>query len=196
MAPARSKTANVSWCISTRARSSCPSVTRVSAKRTRSRAPPSLLVPPVGADGTLVHTDVVPRHAAHREALLELLPAPRPIGRQHRGQRRDRLVHRVDDGSGDSGTDHLRDPAPAKGQDGGATGERLDHHQAEGFRPVDGKEERQSLPQQLDLFPVAQLAEPLDSWRSEQRLDLLLEVRTVGRVDLRSDDELKPRSTR
>src|SRR5512144_1179710 len=97
MAPARSNTANVSWCMSTRASSSCPSVTRVSAMRGCSGGPPGPGHEPGGADDPLIDPDVVARHPAGRVPALELLAAPAAIEPEHGRQRLDRLLHRVDD---------------------------------------------------------------------------------------------------
>src|SRR5689334_19938981 len=125
MAPAQSNTAKVSWCISTRASSSWPSVTRVSGIRGGSRAPAGH---PAGwPDDPLVHADVVACHAGGGEAVLELFPAAQTIELEYARQRSHRLVHRVHDRPGDPRSEELLDRAATEGEDRGPTGHRLDH---------------------------------------------------------------------
>src|SRR5512135_1225211 len=159
MAPARSKTAKVSWCISTRASSSCPSVTRVSAMRRSSRTPSGVAEAPGRGDRPLVDPDVIARHPRHGEPPLELSPARRPVERQDGGQHRHRLVHRADDRPGQSLPEHLLHRTPPEGEHRSSAGHCLDHHQAEGLGPVDGEEQRLGIREELDLVPVPELAQ-------------------------------------
>src|SRR5215469_5516162 len=175
MAPARSNTAKVSWCISTRARSSWPSVTRVSAMRGGSCAPAGRRDTPARIHQAFVDPDVVSRHATCRKASLELLPASRAIEREDGGQCCHRFVDRVHDCPGHPRPEHLLDRASPKGNHGGSTGHGLDHHEPEGFGPVDRKEQRAGLAQELSLLPVVDLSEEVNPRGGEQRLDLPLE---------------------
>src|SRR5262245_42312643 len=140
MAPARSNTAKVSWCISTRARSSWPSVTRVSAMRGGSCAPAGRRDTPARIHQAFVDPDVVSRHATCREASLELLPASRAVEREDGGQRLHRLVDRIHDRTGHPRLEDLLHRAATEGEHGSSTGDGLDHHESERFGPVDGKE--------------------------------------------------------
>src|SRR5581483_9193264 len=61
----------------------------------------------------------------------------------------------------------------------------LDHHQPEGFRPIDGKEQRVSVAEKVALLLLPDLADELDAGALEQRLDARLEVVAIGLVDFR-----------
>src|SRR5215813_8397021 len=191
MAPARSNTAKVSWCISTRARSSWPSVTRVSAMRGGSRAPAGRGGTPALVHQPFVDPDIISRHPTYGEASLELFAATCAVEREHGRQRCHRLVDRVHHRPGDAGLEDLLDRTPAEGEHGGPAGHGLDHHQAEGLGPIDGKQERTRVAEELGLLSVVDLAEVLDPRGGEQRLDLSLEVLPVGGVHLCADVERK-----
>ena len=65
------------------------------------------------------------------------------------------LGERFDVRSNESGlsvSDDFSDGATGAGEDGGATGHRFDHDQAEGFGPVDREDERSSIAQELAFF--------------------------------------------
>src|SRR5262249_12419618 len=108
MAPARSNTANVSWCMRTRARSSWPSETRFSgsAMGGESRPPAGVVDLAVRAHEPLVYLEVLLRHAGHRESPLEFLAAGPPIEPGDGTEHTDGLVDRGDDRPGDSRRDH------------------------------------------------------------------------------------------
>src|SRR3546814_8324921 len=71
--------------------------------------------------------------------------------------------------------------------DGRATRHGLDHHQAEGFRPVDRNNQRNGAAQELRLLSIADLADILDSGSIEQRPNRFLEIFLIRAVDFRGD---------
>ena len=146
-----------------------------------------------GADGfrrleqRTIDADIVLRHPRGGKALLETLPHLFPVERDDARQRRDRLLHGVDDGAGDAVVDDLRHRAAAERQDRRAAGHGLDHGKAERLRPVDGKQQRLRLAQELRLLMLVDLADEFDAGAVEQRLDLRPEIGFVGAVDLGCD---------
>ena len=75
----------------------------------------------------------------------------------------------------------------AERDDGRARGQRLDHHQAERFRPVDREQRGRGAREELGLLGLADLADELDvRRRAEQRRRCSVVVH-VERVDLGRD---------
>ena len=109
------------------------------------------------------------------------------VERNDARQRRDGLFHGFDDGAGDTFVDDLRHRAAAERQDRRAAGHRLDHGEAERFRPVDGKQQRLRVAEELRLLMFVDLADEFDAGAVEQRLDLGPEIGLVDAVDLCSD---------
>ncbi len=59
----------------------------------------------------------------------------------------------------------------------------FDHHQPEGFRPIDREEERARIREEILLFVLVDLADELDVRLGEQRNDHLVEIELIGGVD-------------
>src|SRR5690606_12387706 len=77
----------------------------------------------------------------------------------------------VDDAAGDAVVHHLGHRAAVPGDHRRAAGHRLDHHQAERFRPVDREQQRHRVAEEARLLRVADLADELHQRIVEQRLD-------------------------
>ncbi|OIQ63792.1 hypothetical protein GALL_546660 [mine drainage metagenome] len=87
--------------------------------------------------------------------------------------------------------DNLRHRTGRKRNRGGAAGHRLDHHQAERFRPVDRENQRVRTGQEIRLLRVIDLADEFDVRVAlDQRLDLGVVVFLVGVIDLGGDLQL------
>src|SRR6201993_5570665 len=83
--------------------------------------------------------------------------------------------------------DKLRDRAAAEGENRRAARHALDHHEPEGPRPVDRKQQGRRLPKKLGLFALIDLADEFHARSIQQRRDDLAEVGFIDLVDLRSD---------
>ena len=146
-----------------------------------------------GADGfrrleqRTIDADIVLRHPCGGKALLETLPHLFPVERDDARQRRDRLFHGLDDGAGDAFVDDLRHRTAAERQDRRAAGHGLDHGEAERLRPVDRKQQRLRVAEELRLLMFVDLADEFDARAVEQRLDRGPEIGLVGAVDLGRD---------
>ena len=81
------------------------------------------------------------------------------------------------------------------GHDRGAARHGLDHHQPERLRPVDRKQQRLGVAQELGFLVVADLADILDQRIGQQGLDFVVEVGPVGLVDLGRDLQAHARAT-
>ena len=134
-----------------------------------------------------IDADIILRHPCGGKALLETLPHLFSVERDDARQRRNRLFHAVDDGAGDAFVDDLRHRAAAERQDRRAAGHGLDHGKAERLRPIDGKQQRLRLAEELRLLMLVDFADEFDAGAIEQRLDHRAEIGFVGAVDLGCD---------
>ena len=66
--------------------------------------------------------------------------------------------------------------------DGRAAGHRLDHHEAKGFLPLDGKKKRGGVAQEFVLLRVIDGANPADTIIVDERLDFLGEITVFLRI--------------
>src|SRR5207237_5680482 len=98
------------------------------ASRGRYRAPPA---------ERAVHGQVVLRHACRREAFFEALAHGAAIKARSAAERGNRGVDRVDDEARAPVLDDLGHRAVRPGDHRGAAGQRLDHGETEGLRPLD-----------------------------------------------------------
>src|SRR4029077_231065 len=87
----------------------------------------------------MIDADIILRHPCGGKALLEPLAYLFPVERDDLRQRRDRLIHTVNNGSREAVLDDFRHRAASEGQDWRAAGHGLDHGEPERFRPVDRK---------------------------------------------------------
>lgn len=102
----------------------------------------------------MIESQVVARHALCGEAILEPAADPGAVELSDPGERCDCLGLGGDDEARHPVLDDLGDRAAVPGDHGGPAGHRLDHHEAEGFRPVDREQERPSASQELALLKV------------------------------------------
>ncbi len=91
------------------------------------------------------------------------------------------------DEAGEAVLDHLRHRAAVIGHHRRAAGHGLDHHQAEGLGPVHREQQRRGLAEELGLPLAPDLAHVFDQRVVQQRLDHLVEIGAVGRIDLGGD---------
>src|ERR1700722_20918768 len=87
------------------------------------------------SDQIAVDSDVVARHAAGGEAVLEATSYLATVHRDRLYEGNPRLMDVVDDQAGDAVLDDFGNRAGAIGEDGGAGGHRLNHHQPELLGP-------------------------------------------------------------
>ena len=129
------------------------------------------------------HERLAPEPLLHRAAAL---------GRVDLVDARERLHHLVgglDDEPRAAVLDHLGHRPLAHGDHGRAAGERLDHHEAERLRPLDGEQRAAGALVELDLGLVVDLAAEVDVV-GEVRLDLRGEELALrALVDLAGHDE-------
>ena len=105
----------------------------------------------------------------------------------HRVDRRDRVIHRVAQNARDAVGDDLWYGAIAESDHRCAGRHRLDHHEAEGLRPIDREGEREGVAEEILLLFLVDLADELDEGMVDHRLDDLVPVILVSLVDLRGD---------
>ena len=101
----------------------------------------------MGLDQVGVEVFIVLGLARHGEPLLKVganLAAVQPLDQPNRCHRR---LDRIDQHTIDAVLNDLRCGAFRPGNHRGATGIGLDHHQAEGFGPVDREEQGQGMGQ-------------------------------------------------
>src|SRR3954453_799296 len=182
MAPPRSKTPKLSPCFRTRVRSSGREpVARMEYGSWVETVFSSMTVP---FDLLPVDPHVVARHARGREPPLERCPAAAAGDFVQPVHGRDRLFDRGNHESALPLVQDLGHRAAAEGDDGGAAGHGLDHHQPERLRPVDGEEHGTGIAQETLLHRLADLPYEIDLRLVEQRLDGLLVIGEVRAVDL------------
>ena len=100
----------------------------------------------------------------------------------------DCVVFVVDDAPGFAFIDDFGHRAATPRDDRRAARHRFDHHDAEGFGPIDREQQRRRVAEELRLLRIADLADERDIGRAvQQRRDLALVVRLVLAVDLRRD---------
>src|SRR5580704_10749682 len=83
--------------------------------------------------------------------------------------------------------DQFRDGAALERDNRRAASQGFDHDQSERLRPVDRHDQRDGAAQELGLLRVRDLADELDMRFGEKRLNHLLEIVVIGRVDFRCD---------
>jgi hypothetical protein len=105
-----------------------------------------------------IHFHIIPRHARGVEALLEGPPARVAAQACNVAYRSDRFVERVHHKPGLAISKHLRDLTVIPSNDRGAASQRLDHDEAEGLRPINGKQERIGIAYQFIFVFAADLA--------------------------------------
>src|SRR6478672_6956858 len=86
------------------------------------------------------------------------------------------LLDIFNDESSFSITHHFRHRTVIEGNDWRAAGHGLDHHEAKGFRPRDGKEQGAGATQELRLLAFANLADEFHARRVKQRSDVSVEI--------------------
>ena len=132
---------------------------------------------------------VLLRHYRSKEAPLERFPHATAVecGKPRDGG--DGFVSGVDDEASNAVVDDLSYRTIVPRDDRRSTGHRLDHDQTEGLGPVDGKEERRGLAEELILLLVIHFSNELDAGTAEQWFDDVLEIGAVNGVDFRCDFE-------
>ena len=81
----------------------------------------------------------------------------------------------------------FRDGAAIERDNRRAASHGFDHDQSERLRPVDRHDQRDGAAQELGLLRVRDLADEFDMRFGEERLNHLLEIVVIGRVDFRCD---------
>ena len=104
----------------------------------------------------------------------------------------DGLFETFNDKAGRFMIDDFVHRAASKRHDRGAARERLDHHEAERFRPVDRKKKGLRMAEKLVLAVLSDLSDEFKERIVEQRLNLPGKIRRVGRIDFRRDSQRVP----
>ena len=107
----------------------------------------------------LINTNVVTGHSRDREALFKTTAHTTSIQGVERSHLEERFVDTVDDIAGDPLVDHLWHRTMPKGKNRRATGHRLYHDKAERLRPVDGKEQRESIAEEFAFCALVDFAD-------------------------------------
>src|SRR6185369_1673651 len=134
-----------------------------------------------------VKTDVIVCHSSRGKAILECFPAARTTQLRYAFDRAYAFIDRSDEETRAPVVDDLGDGAMRVGDDGSSARHRFDHHESERLRPVDGKQQRTRVAQEVRLGVLTDLADALDDRIVEKRANLLVEIAPVGRIDLRGD---------
>src|SRR5437762_2442963 len=138
------------------------------------------------SDGFSVESEIILRHRDRRKAPLECLAHGAAIERVNPSHCGDGFIDRTYDESRQAVVDDFGDRAFVPGDHRRSAGHRFDHDDAEGFRPVDGEQQRGGASQQLVLLEVADFANVIDV-RIELRLDDFAKIARVGSVGLCGD---------
>src|ERR1700731_1590056 len=131
-----------------------------------------------------INIQVVLSHALGSEMLLEMLPAISSVDLANPFHR---IYGRINIGHDETRSpirDDLRNRSERMRDDGGSTGQRLDHYQPKRLRPINGKQQRGSISQESIFLRGSDFANELDKRMIEQRLNDSLEVVPVGTIDL------------
>src|SRR5262249_10352511 len=137
----------------------------------------------------LIERDIVERHAACREALLEAGADRGAVEPVDVVQHRHRLVDVVDDEASEAVLDDLRGRAVPEGDDRHAARHGLDHDETEGLRPADRKQQGARLAEEGYLGCLVDLADELDRRVIEERGHDLGVISFVDAVDFGRDLE-------
>ena len=100
----------------------------------------------------LINTNVVMCHARGRKPRLKTTAHTTSIQGEERSHLKERFVDTVDDIARDTLVDHLGHRTMPEGKNGGAAGHGLYHDKAERLRPVDGKEQRESIAEEFAFW--------------------------------------------
>jgi hypothetical protein len=149
------------------------------------------LRPAAGVPKAFVDLDVLGRHHRRGKPLLEGPAAALSIEvADARGHELGQLADVLPQESVDAIGNELGERTPRAGHDRRAASQRLDGRQAERLRPVDGHDLGDGPPDQVILFPVADLPDVFGARRPLQaRPDHLFEELPVARVDLGGQDQ-------
>src|SRR5215471_10596633 len=93
----------------------------------------------------LVNLDVVAGHPSRSESLFEHFTASPTADCAQPSDSIHRFLNTLHDETSDTVVNHFRHGPVAIGNYGSAAGHRFDHRQAEGFRPIDGKQQRPGI---------------------------------------------------
>lgn len=99
------------------------------------------------------------------------------------------VVEAVAHEAGHAILDDLDNRAAPECDHGRATCQCLDHHEAERFRPVDGKHQCAGAAEERLLLGLGDLADELDVGLREQRLDVMRVIGAILWVELRGDSQ-------
>src|SRR5688572_21372139 len=135
-----------------------------------------------GVRGAPIELHVLLSHARRGEAALEGAAADPPVDGVDAPCGVNCLVQVVTDETRDAVVDDLGNRSAADGHHRCPARERLDHHQTEGFGPIDREQQRGCTSKKCPLLFFGDLAAVVDERVSQQRMDVLLEVPLVRRV--------------
>src|SRR5579871_2599032 len=102
--------------------------------------------------------DIVFGHTPRSKTFLEYSANSSPIKLPDPADGGNRFLLRIDNKSGDAVLNDFRHGPTTPGDHGCSARHRLDHDQAERFRPVDRKQESGRFPQEILFVSIAYLA--------------------------------------
>src|SRR5215212_2075927 len=160
------------------------------------RIPPAELRCDAPPEHSMVDFSVIRRHARRGKALLKPAADRVPIQRQQLRNNLHSLINTGDDASGQPVLHDLRDRSTIKRKHRRPARHGLDYNKAEGFWPIDRKNQPCRLTEKLTFIALVYLADKLDVASVHERCDYIAKVCFINLVDLRCNLEWKASCTR
>lgn len=105
------------------------------------------------SDELLIDLDVVVGHALSGKSLIEHFPASMPVNGPELLHLAHHFIKILADKTRLTMTDDFRDRTPAVSEDRCTTGQALNQHEAERFRPIVGTDQSDGIPDKIAFFP-------------------------------------------
>src|ERR1700686_4548741 len=135
----------------------------------------------------VIDGEIFLRHPSQTEALLKTLSASRSVNLTNFLYSASSAIHIANKIAGDSVLDDFRHRAERTSDHRGSTRQRLDHHDAKWFRPVDGEQQCDGIAQKCTFFRVTNLPDKVDQRVIQQRFNDGFKMLLVDAVDLGRD---------
>ena len=132
-----------------------------------------------------IHGKIIERHAACREAGLELFADGGPVQRRKAIDHRDGAGFIFHHETGEADVDDLRDRSPVIGEDRRTAGHRLDHDEAERLGPINRNQQADCAAEEVRLLAIRDLADEFDQRTGlDERCNQLVVLLLIGAIDL------------
>src|SRR5579871_3609524 len=140
-------------------------------------------------DNLLVQCQVFVRHAMACEPLLKDPPAGCAVQRAATLYCGDSFLHGIHDKPGDSVDHYFGYGSTIERDNRCAAAHGLNHGQSERFGPVDWKEVRKGIPQELRFVTIPDLPDKFDAGLVQKAFDLRMEIGAIRGINLGGDLE-------